>query len=101
MIFLRLTLKSILSKWTIRSWFLIESREIMDNLLFIVGEIVKSKKLIPKGELQTFVEQNRSTLAIAKHYGVSSRTITRRIKDYGLKGLRPKGRKLAKRSLRL
>jgi len=62
---------------------------------------MKLRRLIPKAELQRFVEQNRSTLAIAKQYAVSSRTITRRIKDYGLKGIRPRGRKLAKRSLRL
>ena len=54
----------------------------------------KPRKIrIPKAELRKFVEQNRSTKAIARYYKVSPRTITRRIKAYGLTGLRPKGRK--------
>ena len=48
---------------------------------------------IPKAELQKFILQNRSTKAIAQYYKASPRTITRRIKAYGLTGLRPKGRK--------
>lgn len=51
------------------------------------------KKRIPKAELRKFIEQNRSTKAIAKYYKVSPRTITRRVKTYGFTGLRPKGRK--------
>lgn len=57
---------------------------------------LKPRKVrIPKIELRKFVEQNRSTKAIARYYKVSSRTITRRIKEYNLTGLRPKGRKPA------
>ena len=48
---------------------------------------------IPRAELERLIRQNKSTEAIAQHFKVSSRTITRRIKEYGLAGLRPKGRK--------
>lgn len=48
---------------------------------------------IPKAELERLIRQNKSTEAIAQHFKVSSRTITRRIKEYSLTGLRPKGRK--------
>jgi len=53
----------------------------------------KPRVRFPEGELRKFVEQNRSTKAIARYYKVSPRTVSRRIKQYGLKGLRPKGRK--------
>jgi len=54
----------------------------------------KPRKIrIPKAELRKFVRQNRSTKAIARYYKVSPRTITRRIRAYGLTGLRRKGRK--------
>ena len=53
----------------------------------------KPRVRIPKAELRKFVEQNRSTRAIARYYKVSPRTVTRRIKQYGLTALRPKGRK--------
>jgi len=49
---------------------------------------------IPRSELEAFIKQNKSTQAIAQHYRVSPRTITRRIKEYELTGLRPKGRKI-------
>lgn len=51
------------------------------------------KKRIPKAELRKFLKQNRSTEAIAQFFKVSPRTISRRIKAYGLTGLRPLGRK--------
>ena len=53
----------------------------------------KPRVRIPKAELRKFVEQNRSTRAIAQYYKVSPRTVTRRINEYGLAGLRPRGRK--------
>lgn len=54
----------------------------------------KPRKIpILKSDLRKFVEQNRSTKAIAHFFKASPRTITRRIKEYNLKGLRPKGRK--------
>ena len=54
----------------------------------------KPKKIrIPKDEIRKFIEQNRSTKAIAQYYKASPRTITRRIKAYGLTGIRPLGRK--------
>ena len=51
------------------------------------------KKRISKVELQKLIKQNKSTKALSKYYKVSPRTITRRIKEYDLIGLRPKGRK--------
>ena len=48
---------------------------------------------IPEKELRKFIEQNRSTNAIAKFFKTSQRTVTRRIKEYGLTGIRPRGRK--------
>ena len=48
---------------------------------------------IPKTELKSLLTQNKSTNAIAQHFRVSQRTITRRIAKYNLKGIRPKGRK--------
>lgn len=51
------------------------------------------KKPISKARLTKLVNQNKSTKSIADHFKVSERTVYRRIKDYGLKGLRPKGRK--------
>jgi len=52
---------------------------------------------IPKKELAQFIRQNKATRFIAGYYGVSERTIYRRIKKYKLKGIRPKGRKPRKR----
>jgi len=51
------------------------------------------KKKINKRLLRKFVKQNKSTKNIARYFKVSSRTIDRRVKEYGLKGLRSKGRK--------
>ena len=48
---------------------------------------------IPKTELKILLTQNKSTNAIAQHFRVSQRTITRRIAKYNFKGIRPKGRK--------
>ena len=48
---------------------------------------------IPKGELRKFVKQQKTTRAIARHFKISPRTITRRIREYGLKGIRRRGRK--------
>lgn len=48
---------------------------------------------IPRAELEKLVRQNKSTRAIMQYFKVSPRTITRRISEYGLNGLRPQGRK--------
>jgi ribosomal protein S6 len=57
--------------------------------------IVKAfgKKKIGKRLLSKFVKRNKATKWIAQYFKVSPRTIDRRVKEYGLKGLRPKGRK--------
>ena len=48
---------------------------------------------VPRAELERLVKQNKSTRAVAQHFRVSERTITRRVKEYSLTGIRPKGRK--------
>ena len=48
---------------------------------------------IPRAELKRLIKQNKSTKAIAQHFRVSPRTITRRIAKFNLKGIRPRGRK--------
>jgi transposase len=53
----------------------------------------RAKKKIPKGLLSKFVKRNKATKWIAQYFKVSSRTIYRRVREYGLKGLRPKGKK--------
>ena len=58
------------------------------------------KKKIDKRLLRKFVRQNKATKWIAKYFKVSRRTIYRRIKEYGLKGLRKKGRKPSPKKLR-
>ena len=55
--------------------------------------MTKKKIIISKRELQKFVRQNKPTRFIAGYFNVSERTIFRRIKEYGLKGIRRKGRK--------
>jgi transposase len=56
--------------------------------------ITKSIRIsIPKADLKRLLEQNKSNRAIARFFKVSPRTISRRIKEYDLTGLRPKGRK--------
>ena len=52
-----------------------------------------TKKSVPKRELERLVKQNKSTQAIALHFRLSPRTITRRIREYDLTGQRPLGRK--------
>jgi hypothetical protein len=58
------------------------------------------KKKIPRGLLSKFVKRNKATKWIAQYFKVSQRTIYRRIKEYGLKGLRPKGKKLIPKKVR-
>lgn len=48
---------------------------------------------ISRKRLEKWIHQNLSTKEIAKRCRVSERTITRRIKEYKLKGIRPPGRK--------
>jgi len=48
---------------------------------------------IPKRLLAKFVKQNKATKWIAHYFKVSERTVYRRIKEYGLKGIRKRGRK--------
>ena len=55
---------------------------------------IKPRRIpVSKRVLKRLVKRNVSTRKIARHFKVSKRTITRRIKEYGLKGIRPKGRK--------
>lgn len=55
---------------------------------------IKPRRIpISKKDLAKLVKRNVSTKDIARHFKVSKRTITRRIRKYGLKGIRPKGRK--------
>jgi hypothetical protein len=51
------------------------------------------KKKIPKGLLSKLVKRNKATKWIAQYFKASPRTVYRRIREYGLKGLRPKGKK--------
>lgn len=54
----------------------------------------KPRKIsIPVRELRKFVKQERSTRSIAQFFKVSPRTITRRIREFGLRGIRRRGRK--------
>ncbi len=46
-----------------------------------------------KRELRKFLEQQKTTKALARYYRVSESTIERRIGHYGLTGLRKRGRK--------
>jgi len=48
---------------------------------------------ITKQELKRFLEQNKKTEAIARYYRVSESTVKRKIREYGLQGLRKRGRK--------
>jgi len=63
----------------------------------ISAKLERQKRAIPKAELEKLVRQNKSTRVIAEHFHVSERTIYRRIKQQGLKGIRPRGRKPSKR----
>jgi hypothetical protein len=51
------------------------------------------KRKIDKRSLSKFVKQNKGNKWIAHHFRVSPRTISRRIKECNLKGIRKKGRK--------
>jgi transposase len=53
----------------------------------------KEKIKIPKRQLAKFIKQNKATKWIAHYFKVSERTIYRAIKEYGLKGIRKRGRK--------
>jgi transposase len=48
---------------------------------------------IPKGTLESLIHEGKSNQEIALHFKVSERTVCRRVREYGLKGLRKKGRK--------
>jgi hypothetical protein len=52
-----------------------------------------AEKLIPKGELAKFIRQGKKTEAIARYYRVSESTVKRKIREYGLVGLRKRGKK--------
>jgi hypothetical protein len=52
-----------------------------------------AKMKIDKRSLSKFVKQNKGNKWIAKHFKASQRTISRRINEYGLKGIRKRGRK--------
>jgi len=54
--------------------------------------MVRKLQLTEKA-LKRYVKQNKSTRFIAGYFRVSERTLYRRIKKYGLKDIRPKGRK--------
>lgn len=58
-----------------------------------IGPRPRVKRKITKRELKRFVKQNKTTRAIAKYYRVSESKIKRKIKDYGLTGVRKRGRK--------
>jgi hypothetical protein len=53
----------------------------------------RKPKRITRQELMRFLKQDKKTEAIASYYRVSESTIKRKIREYGLKGLRKKGRK--------
>jgi len=53
----------------------------------------RKPRRITKRELQKLLKQQKTTKAIARYYRVSESTIKRKIKDYGLTGVRKKGRK--------
>lgn len=58
-----------------------------------IKKIKPRKIIIPRKTLRKLVKENKSNKQIAKTLGVSERTVARRVKEYKLKGLRPKGRK--------
>jgi len=58
-----------------------------------VRQIRPRRFFVPKKKLERLVRQNLTTREIAQRFKVSKRTITRRIKTYGLKEIRPRGRK--------
>lgn len=56
-------------------------------------KLIRKPRRITKTELRRFLKQNKKTEAIARYYRVSESTIKRKIREYGLKGLRKRGRK--------
>lgn len=54
---------------------------------------MKRRKMVSNEELGKWVKRNKSNRAIAGYFKVSESTIKRRIRQYGLKGIRSKGRK--------
>ena len=59
-----------------------------------------AKKKIDKRLLSKLVKRNKATKWLAQYFKVSPRTIYRRIKEYGLKGIRPKGKKPLPKKIR-
>ena len=53
----------------------------------------RKPRRITKRELKRFVKQNKTTKALAKYFKVSPSTIKRKIKQFGLTGVRKRGRK--------
>jgi len=53
----------------------------------------EDQETISREELRKLIDRGKSNRAIASHFKVSESTIKRRIRNYGLKGIRPKGRK--------
>lgn len=53
----------------------------------------RGKKKVSKRLLRKFIKQNKATKWIALYFRVSERTVYRRIREYGLKGIRPHGKK--------
>lgn len=51
------------------------------------------RKTVSREKLDRLARKNKSNKAIARHFKVSESTIKRRIRNYGLKGTRPRGRK--------
>jgi len=51
------------------------------------------KETISREKLRKLTDRGKSNRAIASHFKASESTIKRRIRKYGLKGIRPKGRK--------
>lgn len=54
---------------------------------------MKRRKTVSKKELGKWVKRNKSNRAIARYFKVSESTIKRRVKQYGLRAVRPRGRK--------
>jgi len=60
-------------------------------------EIVKVRRIrkirIPRRTLRKYIREKLTIKEIGAKFGVSKRTISRRIKEYGFKGLLPKGKR--------
>ena len=57
------------------------------------GARARKPKRITKRELKRFLKLNKKSLSIARYYRVSESTIKRKVREYGLAGLRKLGRK--------